>query len=57
MLAHRIAAAEKQTHDRLVEAKVYGEKIAVLTLQLAEAEEDQRRLVKRMKRQADAYRK
>ena len=57
ILAHQIAAAEKEIHDLLVDSNVFAEKIAVQNLQLSEAKGEQQRLIKRMKRQADAYRK
>ena len=57
ILAHQIATAEKEMHDDLVEAKIIEEKIDLLNLQVNEAKAEQERLVKRMKRQADAYRR
>ena len=57
LLAHQIATTEMEIHDDLVEVKVYEEKIHLLRLQLEEAKSEQQRLIKRMKRQADAYRR
>ena len=57
ILAHQIAAAEKEIHNQLVDSNVYAEKIALQNLQLTEARVEQQRLIKRMKRQAEAYRK
>ena len=57
ILAHQVAAAEREIHDQLVDSNILAEKIAVQNLQLKEAKTDQQRLIKRMKRQADAYRR
>ena len=57
ILAHQIATTEKEIHENAVDARIYEEKINVLHRQLTEAKAKQQELIRRMKNQADAYRR